>query len=342
MGVIAGLLAALIFGANGSLIKVVIEAGLTPPQVTQFRTLGTAILAGLILLATDRAAFRLSGKRIGSLALLGVAGIAMLQWSYAMAIERLPVGIALLFEYLAVLIVALFALIVFKEPVRNRIWVAIGCVLVGLAVVAKVWDSSLDPFGVLMAVIAAITLAYYLLSGERLASATSPMTVAFWTSAFAAAFWAMLSGWWTIDPTLFTSAVSLDGALEHIVLPMWIPLLFVVVVGTFVPMVLSFFALVRLRATPAGILASSEVIFAFVVAWLWLSEALDTVQVIGAAIVLVGIVLAQTARPGSVVSADLGLAPTGPISVPAPGDGDVGGRDVGGRNIGGRNVGGRT
>ena len=318
MGVIAGLLAALIFGANGSLIKVVIDAGLTAEQVTQFRTLGTALLAGAVLLVTDRGAFRLPAKRIGALALLGVAGIAVLQWSYAMAIERLPVGIALLFEYLAVLIVALFALVVFREPVRARIWVAIGFVLVGLAVVAKVWDSSLDGFGVLMALLAAVTLAYYLLGGERLAGATSPMTVAFWTSAFAALFWAMLSGWWTIDPMAFGTQVSLGGSLDSVHLPMWIPLLVVVVVGTFVPMVLSFFALVRLKATPAGILASSEVVFAFVVAWLWLGESLDAVQIAGAGIVLVGIVLAQTARPGSVVSADLGLAPTGPI--------DVGGR----------------
>lgn len=315
MGVVAGLLAALIFGANGSLVKVVIDAGLTAPQVTQFRTLGTALLAGAILLVTDRQAFRQPVRRIGALALLGVAGIAVLQWSYAMAIERLPVGIALLFEYLAVLIVALFALVVFREPVRGRIWFAIGFVLVGLAIVAKVWDSSLDGFGVLMAVVAAITLAYYLLGGERLAGATSSMTVAFWTSAFAAAFWAMLSGWWSIEPSSFTTEVSLGGALEQVMLPMWIPLAVVVVVGTFVPKVLSFFALVRLKATPAGILASSEVIFAFVMAWLWLGEALDTVQVIGASIVLVGIVLAQTARPGSVVSADLGLAPTGPIAV---------------------------
>ena len=92
----------------------------------------------------------------------------------------------------------------------------------------------------------------------------------------------------------------------------------VVVVGTFAPMVLSFVALVHLKATPAGILASSEVVFAFVVAWLWLGEALDTLQIVGAGIVLVGIVLAQSARPGSVVSADLGLPATGPI--------DVGGR----------------
>lgn len=319
MGIVYGVLAAVIFGANGSLIKVVMSAGLTAAQVTQFRTLGTALLAGIAIAVTDRGGFRLSRRQVGAMALLGVAGIAVLQWSYAMAIERLPVGIALLIQYLAVLIVALVALIVFREHVRARIWVAIGLVLGGLAVVAEVWDSRLDGIGVLFGLLAAVTLAFYLLAGERLASATSPLAVAFFTSAFAAGAWAFLSGWWRIDLAVFGEPVSLGGALDAVALPLWMPLTVVVAVGTFLPMVLSFAALVHLRATTAGILASSEVVFAFAVAWLWLGEGLRPIQLIGAAVVLVGIVLAQTARPGSVVDADLALPPTG--SIPLPGAG---------------------
>ena len=58
---------------------------------------------------------------------------------------------------------------------------------------------------------------------------------------------------------------------------------------------------------PAGIVASSEVIFAFVVAWLWLGEKLDALQLVGAAVVLAGIILAQTARNNRVVDADLAI-----------------------------------
>ena len=70
---------------------------------------------------------------------------------------------------------------------------------------------------------------------------------------------------------------------------------------------MSFFALKHLSATAAGIVASSEVIFAFATAWLWLGETLDLVQLLGAGVVLAGIVLAQTARAGKVVDADLAL-----------------------------------
>ena len=55
LGYVYALVAALFFGANGSLTKLIIDAGLTPTQLTQFRVLGTAVIAGVILLATDRA-----------------------------------------------------------------------------------------------------------------------------------------------------------------------------------------------------------------------------------------------------------------------------------------------
>jgi drug/metabolite transporter (DMT)-like permease len=307
VGYLFGLFAALLFGANGSVTKVILENGLSPTQVTQFRTLGTCIIAGAVMLVVDRSGFRLPRRQIVVMAVLGVVGIAALQATYAYAIQLLPVGIALLFEYLAVLIVAVVAFFFLKEKVRTRLWIAIGLVLVGLAVVAQVWASSLDSFGVIMALAAAVTLAIYFLVGERQVSATSPLAVAFWTSGFATLFWAFFSGWWNVDPAIALDPVSLGGNLAGVVLPLWIPLLVLIVLGSFAPFLLSFAAIGRLKATPAGIVASSEVIFAFVVAWLWLGEELDALQLAGAAVVLAGIVLAQTARSNRVIDADLAL-----------------------------------
>jgi drug/metabolite transporter (DMT)-like permease len=308
VGYVYGLLAALLFGANGSVTKVVLASGLSPTQVTQFRTLGTCLIAGAILLVIDRSAFKLAPKQIAIMALLGVVGVALLQATYAFAIQLLPVGIALLFEYLAVLIVALVAFFVFKEKVRARIWIAIGCVLIGLTIVAQIWSSALDGFGVLMALAAAATLAFYFLVGERQVTATSPLAVAFWTSGFATLFWAFFSGWWTIDPAIVAEPVSLSGNLSHVVVPLWMPLLWLIVLGSFLPFLLSFAAIGRLKATAGGIVASSEVIFAFVVAWLWLGEELGPFQLVGAAIVLAGILLAQTSRPNKALDADLAFA----------------------------------
>ena len=302
MGYVFSLLGALLFGANGSVTKVVIEGGLTPLQLTQFRVLGCCVIAGAVLLVVDRSAFRLTRRQLLVMAVLGVFGVAILQASYAAAIQLLPVGIALLFEYTAVLFVALIAFLFLHEKVKARLWVAIVAVLVGLAVVAQVWASSLNGLGILLALLASASLTTYFLVGERQVGATSPLAVAFWTMLFASVFWAFFSGWWEVTPAVLVAPTSVG--------PLWVPLAFNVVFGTFLSFYFSFLALKHLTATAAGITASSEVIFAFAVAFLWLGEGLTPVQLVGAAIVLVGIVLAQTARANKVVDADLALAPS--------------------------------
>jgi drug/metabolite transporter (DMT)-like permease len=317
VGYVYALLAALLFGANGSVTKVLLEGGLSATQLTQFRVLGTAVISGMLLLALDRTAFRLNRRQLIVMAILGVFGVALLQATYAAAVQLLPVGIALLLEYLAVLMVAVIAFFFLKERVRSRLWAAIGFVLAGLALVAEVWSSTLDPLGVTLALVAAGTLTIYFLVGERQVQATSPLAVAFWTMTAATVFWAFLSGWWTLEPADFLTVRSLGGALEAIHVPLWVPLAWNVVLGSFAPFFLSFLALRHLSATAAGVVAASEVIFAFLVAWLWLGEDLGAVQLVGAAVVLVGIVLAQTARAGKVVDADLALDVPGPVEAPA-------------------------
>jgi drug/metabolite transporter (DMT)-like permease len=307
VGYVYALCAALLFGTNGSVTKVVIDAGLEPAQLTLFRVGGTAAIAAIVLLFANRGAFRVTWRQLGLLVILGIAGVALLQFTYAVAISILPVGITLLIEYTAVLMVALVAFLFLHEKVRARLWVAIGFVLVGLAVVAQIWASELVPFGVLMAFSAAICLAIYFLLGEREVGKTSPMAVAFWTMSTSAVFWAVFSGWWNIDPATFTTPVSLSGNLAQVELPLLVPLLWNVLMGSFLPFFLSLLALKHLTATAAGIVASAEVVFAFIVAWLWLGEGLGLVQIVGAAVVLAGIILAQTARADKVVDADLAI-----------------------------------
>lgn len=309
MGYVYALLAAVLFGANGSVTKVTMEAGLTPAQVTEFRLVGTAIIAGLVLLVIDRRAFRLPRSQWLVMIVLGVVGVALLQATYAAALQRLPVGIALLLEYTAVLMVALVAYFILHEQVKARLWVAIGFVLVGLAVVAQVWASTLDALGVVLALAAAVCLAVYFLVGERQVARISPLAVSFWTMTIAAVFWSFVSGWWELSPGVFMTPVNIGGAGDVVEVPLAVPLAWNVVMGSFAPFLLSLAALRHLPATAAGIVASSEVVFAFAVAWIWLGEVLDVVQIVGAAIVLVGIIIAQTARAGKVIDADLALDP---------------------------------
>lgn len=308
MGYLYALLGALLFGANGSLAKLLVEGGLSATQLTLFRSVGTAVLAGLVLLVTDRAAFRLRPRQLLVMAVLGIGGVALVQASYAAALALLPVGVTLLLQYTAVLLVALVAFLFFRERVRARLWVAIGLVLLGLVAVARPWEARLDPTGVALAAVAALCLAFYFLVGERQVGRTSPLAVAFWTMVFSSAFWAIFSGWWQLSPAIFTKPLDVGGQWGSWSLPLGIPLLVTVVVGSFLAFLLFFSALKHLTATAAGIAASAEVVFAFAVAWVWLGETLDPVGIAGASVVLAGIGLAQTSRQSkTVVDAELVL-----------------------------------
>jgi drug/metabolite transporter (DMT)-like permease len=316
MGYFYALLAAFLFGANGSVSKVIIEAGFSAIQLTQMRVLGAAVISGIVLLALDRRSFRLPPRQWPVIIILGVVGVGLLQATYAFAIALLPVGIALLLEYLAVLMVAVVAFFFFKEKVHIRLWAAIALVIVGLIVVAEIWASTLNPVGVLWGLAAAVSLATYFLVGERQLKTISPLALSCWTMSVATLFWAPFSRWWTFTSETFTTVTSLGGSLEGISVPVWLLIVWNVTLGSFAPFLLSLSALKRLSATAAGIVATSEIIFAFITAWLWLQEALSTWQVIGASVVFGGIVIAQTARSSDVVvQADLALE-TGPIILP--------------------------
>ena len=260
MGYFFALLAAFLFGANGSVSKVIIESGFSALQLTQMRVLGAAVISGIVLLVLDRRSFRLPPRQWPVIVVLGVVGVGLLQATYAFAIELLPVGIALLLEYLAVLIVALVAFFFFKEKVHIRLWIAIALVIAGL--IAVIWASTLNPVGVLWALGAAVTLATYFLVGERQLKVISPLALSFWTMAVATLFWAPFSRWWTFTPETFTTTASLGGNFETVFVPVWFLILWNVTLGSFAPFLLSLSALKRLSATAAGIVATSEIIFA--------------------------------------------------------------------------------
>ena len=316
VGYLYAFAAAILFGANGSLTKVMIDAGLSALQVTQFRVVGAALVAGLVLLVLDRNSLRVTKSQIWPLIAMGIGGVALLQAGYALAIQRLPVGIALLIEYLAVPSVALIAFFFFKERVRRRIWVSIGLIMGGLSIVAQVWNFSLDLIGVFWGLVAAASLTTYFLVGERQMETISPLALMFWSMSVAAVFWAFFSKWWDIDWASFSTPISLQGNLSGVEVSLWTMLAFNILLGSFAPFLLSLAAIKKLTATAAGIAATSEIAFAFAAAWLWLDQTLGGFQVAGAVLVLGGIILAQTARRSPVpISADLALE-TGPIILP--------------------------
>jgi drug/metabolite transporter (DMT)-like permease len=289
--------AALLFAVNGSVSKVILEAGISSTRLVQARTTGALVLLGLVLVLLAPRSLRVTRRELPFLAFFGAVGVAFVQWLYFVAIHRLPVGIALLIQYLAPLLVALWARYAMHEPVRRRIWAALALALAGLALLVEVWDGlTLDGLGVAAALAAALAFALYLLLAERAVGRRDPFSLSLYGFLFAAAFWAAVRPLWHFPAGRLTEETSLLGHLSDTELPIWILAAWLVVLGTIIPFGLVVWALRHLPATRVGIVAMLEPLVATVVAWAWLGEELAAVQLAGGAIVLGGIILAQTAR----------------------------------------------
>ncbi len=289
--------AAALFAVNGTVSKVILSSGLSAMRLTELRCTGAVVGLGLVLLVVAPQRLRLSWSEVPLLAAYGIAGVALTQFFYFVAITRMPVSIALLLEYTAPVMVALWARFVRKEPVRNRVWAALGLAIAGLALVAEVWNgSTLNGLGVAAALAAGVALATYYLLGEHSAGVRDPLSTTFYAFVFASLVWAVIQPWWSFPYAGTTGSTSLLGNLGSVSLPLWVLMTWMVVLGTIAPFVLVLTGLHLLPATRVGMIGMLEPVIAGVVAWAWLGEALSPVQLIGGVVVLVGIVLAQTSR----------------------------------------------
>ena len=300
LGVLMVISSTALFAVNGTVSKLVMRAGVEAPQLTLIRAAGavTGLLLLSALLRPGLRRLRITRRELPMLVGYGLAGFFGVPMLYFVAISRMPVGIALLFEFTAPIFIALWARFGQRHPVRSRLWLGLALSLAGLACVAEVWgDLKLDGLGILAALASAVLLAvYYVLGaqGVRNRDTLSLTTWAFGVSAVAGLLLRALThgtaGWDVLTaPT--------DAGVPVVVL-----CLYVVVGGSIAPYLLVAAALRHLPATSVGILGMIEPVIATAVAWLALSETLNLPQLAGGALVLAGVVLAETARVRTVAA----------------------------------------
>jgi drug/metabolite transporter (DMT)-like permease len=288
--------AAGLFAVNGTVSVLALQAGLPPARLTALRCLGAAVGLVLFLLVVSPWRLRIRAREIPLLAVLGVVGVALTQWLYYVAIGRMPVGIALVFEMTAPVLIALWVWLVRREAVRRRLWAALGLSLSGLVFVAEVWEDggSLDPVGIAAGLAAAACLATYYLLAERGTHTRDPVALTCWSFVAASLFWSVAQPWWRFDAGVLAERVPI--AVGSLQLPLWLFVTWIMLLGAIVPFWLSIAALRHLPPTTAGLVATIEPVLASIVAWLWVEQVLSGWQVLGGLVVLTGIALAQTAR----------------------------------------------
>lgn len=288
--------ASTLFAINGTVSKLILTGSeITSLRLTELRATGAFVGLAALLLVTAPRLLRVAREEVALLVFYGIVGFALVQWLYLVAIERLPIGIGLLLEFTAPVLVALWARLVWHEPVRRRVWAALALALSGLVLVGEVWeDVRLDTVGVVAGLLAAGALATYYLAGEHQTARRDALSLTCLSLGVAALLWAVVQPWWGFPFDALEASVPLELGSADV--PVWALSLWMVVLGTIVPFVLSLGALHHLPATRVATVSMIEVLLAALVAWAWLGETLSAAQLVGGAVVLVGVVLAQTSR----------------------------------------------
>ena len=285
------------FALGGVAAKVLREADMDAFRLTQIRSTG----AGLILLAfaiiKGKDQLRARKEEIKDLLLFGIIGVAAVTSFYFFAIKYLFVSVALIIEFTASIWIALYLKFVKKKHISPIMWLGIACAFFGLVLVSQIWSgSTLHPLGVAVAFADAFALSYYFITAERLTQTRTSLSLMTWGIGVAAIFWAIILPWWTFPFEYLTDSYSLSGNLSEYNAPGWALLLWIVIIGTVIPYLLTVTGIRELSAGTSSVIGMIEPIFAGVIAWIILNEALSGVQLIGCAIVLLGIYLADKAK----------------------------------------------
>ena len=285
------------FAVGGIAAKVLREANMDAFRLTQIRTSSAALILLAYILLKDKSQLKATRSEIKDLIIFGVIGIAAVTSFYFFAIKYLYVSVALIIEFTAPIWIVLYLRFVKKKSVPPTMWLGITFAFSGLILISQIWSgSSLHPLGVFVAFLDALALALYFIFADRLSQTRSSISLITWGMSVAAIFFALILPWWNFPFEILTSTFSLQGELSAYSAPGWALILWIVVIGTVIPYLLTVTAIRELSASTSSVIGMIEPIFAGVIAWWLLSEAFTTIQLIGCAVVLIGIYLADKAR----------------------------------------------
>ncbi len=287
IGYLMVLTAAFLWASSGAVGKYLIVGGLSPVSLVQIRCVGASALLALGFIAARRTdLFRIRLSDIWYFVLLGGGFLAIVQVAYFSAIREIPVAAAILLQYLSSILVVIYSVLFWNESFGLSTGGALVLALGGCFLVVGGYDLSLlemNATGIVWGLVSALSFAAYTLLGEKGLQRYSPWTVLLYTLAFAAVTCH------AIHPDI-SYLRSGFGAIE------WLALIHVVALGTAVPYGLYFVGIGCIRSSRALITATSEPVFAGLLAYVILGESMEALQLLGGTLVIGAIILLQSGR----------------------------------------------
>jgi drug/metabolite transporter (DMT)-like permease len=287
---IFALLSAATFGVSGPFAKSLIESGWSPGGAVFARVAGGALVMMVIAVATQWPRLRQVSAHTRTILLYGVFAISGVQLCFFNAVQHLSVGVALLLEYLAPIIVIGWVWI--TKGARPSVQTLLGAAvaLIGAAVVIDVFGSAeISAVGVAWGLAAAACLAVYFVISERADGDLHPVVLAASGLTVSAVVIGAL-GLVGVLPLQFSAsnAVVADHSVN-----VWLPVVVLVLVSTVIAYLTGIAAITLLGPTIGSLVALTEVLCAVLAAWILVGESVTALQAVGGAAIIAGLVLAR-------------------------------------------------
>ncbi|GAA0378160.1 EamA family transporter [Micromonospora gifhornensis] len=289
-GLALALLSAVTFATSGTFARSLINAGWSAESVVIARVGLAALVLAAPALLVMRGQWPVLRRNLASIGVFGLLGVAVAQVCFFNAVRYLPVGVALLLEYLGIILVVGWTWLVQGQRPRRLTVAGSVAALAGLFFVLDMAGAGrLDPIGVLWGLGAAVGLAGYFVLAGRVDSALPSVVMASGGMAVGAAVLLALGLVGALPLRASFGAVEFGGQETS-----WlVPIAGLVLVAAVIAYLAGIAATRVLGARMASFVGLTEVMFAVLIAWLVLGELPTVVQLFGGALIVAGVALVR-------------------------------------------------
>jgi drug/metabolite transporter (DMT)-like permease len=290
-GLSLGILSAAAFGTSGAFAASLIGAGWSPAAAVLVRITVAGLILTVPALVQMRGRWRMLRRAAPRVTAFGLAGVAGCQLFYFNAVATMPVGVALLLEYLGSVLVVGWLWARHGQRPRRLTVAGAAASIAGLILVLNLTGAAgINPAGVMWGLLAAVALAiYFVLSAATGDEPLPPIVMAWGGMCVGAVVLGLLGGIGVLPMTASTRPVDF---LHHQV--SWVvPVLGLSLVAAVIAYVTGIGAARRLGAKLASFIGMAEVLFAIVFAWLLLGQLPSGMQFLGGAFILAGVTLVR-------------------------------------------------
>ncbi|MFZ5633770.1 MAG: EamA family transporter [Bacillota bacterium] len=271
-----------LWGFSATVAKYLFNKQISPFDLVQMRLILSFILMAASLAVFNPKLLKIDRRDVPYIIILGIFGLATVQFAYYYTISETNVATAVFLEYLAPVFILLYGLATRKETITTlKILALVSATLGGLLIVKGTTGQGMavTVAGLISGLGSAVAFAFCTLYGKYGLAKYSPWTLMMWGMSVAGAIWALYRPPWV---TFF----SYGGGD-------WLFFIYIAVFATILPFVFFYMGLKHLSPLITGITSTLEPVMAGILSYFILGEVLTLVQVVGCALIILAVVLLQ-------------------------------------------------